>query len=400
MKPSRQIKMLIFANAFTSSKSLGGGDRFLLETVNRLPSRIRLSFVLPHLALTHFSQKTLKRSSLIILKPNPFDDILNHSPIFLTYVIRTLQSIQIKKPSQVNIIYSATDFFTDVLPAWKLKQKNPKTKWVVCFFHFVPSPFRRPGNFFINIVAFLMQRFSLLYLKKADLIVVDNPVIKKKLIKMRFLPEKIAIAGGGIDFNYIKKYQSRFQEKFDAVFLGRLIQSKGALDIAPLWQKVIKQIPGAQLAIIGEGEKGIKDQMRKQIERFNLEKNITFFGFLPQKPEKDKPSVFDVLKSSQVFLFLDHEAGWGLAVAEAMACSLPVVGYNLDIFKTVFHQGFITVPVGNIQKASQTVSDLLKDDKKRKKLSQKAFEQAEALDWNKSVQQLVIHLENLVERQN
>ena len=87
------------------------------------------------------------------------------------------------------------------------------------------------------------------------------------------------------------------------------------------------------------------------------------------------------MQKAKVFLFTDHEAGWGIAVAEAMACKLPVVGYDIGILGNVFKNGFKKVELGNYDVFADTVAKLLKNNKVRRELSQKAYVEAKNYDW-------------------
>ena len=58
----------------------------------------------------------------------------------------------------------------------------------------------------------------------------------------------------------------------------------------------------------------------------------------------------------------DHEAGFGLAVAEAMAAGLPVVGWDIGILGYVYKSGYIKVPLNNYNQFARSILKLLHDD--------------------------------------
>jgi glycosyltransferase involved in cell wall biosynthesis len=97
-------------------------------------------------------------------------------------------------------------------------------------------------------------------------------------------------------------------------------------------------------------------------------------GFLP---EKDKIAT---LKSSRVFLFPSYEEGWGIVVAEAMACGLPVIAYDLPAYREIFHAGMLRVPVGSVAKFADATKAVLRDEEKRVRLGREGRIQAEEYD--------------------
>jgi glycosyltransferase involved in cell wall biosynthesis len=222
-----------------------------------------------------------------------------------------------------------------------------------------------------------MQLISLAMIRsKADLTLVLNEQLLKDLQKKGFLSEKISVLGGGIEYEKIVNLIPKKKIKFQAVFLGRLHVTKGIFDTIPIWKKVIGKIPNARLAIIGDGSIDIKKRLEEKIRESYLQANIKILGYLPYD------EVYTIMKQADLFLFLDHEAGWGLAVAEAMACGLPVVGYDIDVLGTVFKQGYSAIiPLGDHDRFSKKVIQLLQDEKYRKKLSYEAVYEAAKHDW-------------------
>jgi glycosyltransferase involved in cell wall biosynthesis len=135
--------------------------------------------------------------------------------------------------------------------------------------------------------------------------------------------------------------------------------------------------PNAKLGVIGEGSSEIKIDMLKIIKKFNLENNVILLGYL-----QDKDAAV-VLKSSKIFLFPSHEEGWGIAVAEAMAAELPVVSWDLPVYKEVFENYTIRVDENNIESFSVKVIGLLKDDGKRVKSGIEGYQFIHKYSWDK-----------------
>ena len=90
------------------------------------------------------------------------------------------------------------------------------------------------------------------------------------------------------------------------------------------------------------------------------------------------------MKQADIFLFLDHEAGWGLAVAEAMACGLPVVGYDNGVLGSVYKNGYLVAPIGDHKRFSNQVIKLLSNKSFRQEMASKARLEAQKHDWEKT----------------
>ena len=99
--------------------------------------------------------------------------------------------------------------------------------------------------------------------------------------------------------------------------------------------------------------------LKAEIERLGLDNNIDLLGFVESKKG------YSLIKNSKCFLFTSHEEGWGIAVAEALACSIPVVAYNLPVFSILFPKGILTNKQEDYKSMAQAVIDLLNDEERR-----------------------------------
>jgi glycosyltransferase involved in cell wall biosynthesis len=102
-----------------------------------------------------------------------------------------------------------------------------------------------------------------------------------------------------------------------ALFAGRLIPSKGA----GLALQAVSLVPSWRLVVCGSGPD--ENRLRRLARENGVESRVSFRGWVP------RPILHDLMRRADVFLFpsLHDEAGW--AVAEALACGLPVVCLDL-----------------------------------------------------------------------
>ena len=118
------------------------------------------------------------------------------------------------------------------------------------------------------------------------------------------------------------------------------------------------------------------EKLKHKIVLAKLSKNIRLIGHL-----NDRELIFKYLKSSKILLFLDHEAGFGLVAAEAMAAGLPVISYNLPIFGNVYKKGFMASNLRDFQSITNNIINLLTQKNNYAHLSHLAKMEAQKFDW-------------------
>lgn len=374
-----KTKIIALETAHVGKIVTAGGDLLLVEMAKRMNPPINLTVILPKIAASHWSD--LKSAKMNILPSNYFESFTKPFLVFINYTIKSIQCFfilkKITKGDDKYIVYSSTDLLPDIIPAYFLKLLKPSVVWISRIHHLYPSPGKRPGNYFVNLISKLMQELALFLSKsKANVTVALNQNIQDELLKKGFAKEKTAVLQAGVNHKAIKRV-APYKSTLDAVYLGRIHKTKGVYDLVPIWHYVVNEYPKAKLEIIGTGSKEAIDQLKEQIKKSNLNKNISYKGYL----NNDK--VTSILKSSKIFLFVDHEAGFGLAAAQALACGLPIVGWDIGILGEVFEKGFVKTPLGDNIAYAKNVLMLLNNPVLQKKLSQEALAESKKHSWEK-----------------
>ena len=213
--------------------------------------------------------------------------------------------------------------------------------------------------------------------KRADLLLVVSSYYKELLTKMGIERKRIYAIKHGVNFTHISSIKVNSGKSFDACFMGRLIPEKGVFDLVRAWSKVVDKKRDARLVIIGTGKKAVVEQLNSLIRELNLSKNIIQTGWLYDEK-------FQIMKKSKIFVFPSYAEGFALAICEAMACGLPVVAYDLPVYKNIYRKGMITVRTGDAQELANTIISILEDEASQKSLGRDATEQAKEYDWEKS----------------
>ena len=345
---------------------MSGGDRRIIEILRRWNADSELLIFI----YTTKEFSTLLHEEIGVWKNT--DEIITNSDngkeknIVLSYHARMRKCFYELKENMRDgdIIYSPTDIMPDVIPAAKIKKiYGNRVKWASITYHIFESFYKRPGNKINNFLSCMQQKYDLHMMKKyANVSLTTSPIVKQYFETHGWKDEKIKIVDNAVDTSIIDKTLDNCDINYDACFLARLNYSKGVLELPEIWEKVVKKKPDARLAIIGKGSDEIVARIKTEIERYNIEKNIDLLGYMSSE------DAYCLMKSAKVFLFTSHEEGWGMAIAEAMCCEIPVVAYDLPVFKYLFKKGIIMCELKNTTQMAEHVCELLENDFERQRM--------------------------------
>lgn len=352
----KKTKFYIIAYA-ALGKGLSGGDNIFIELARRWREKYDI-IVLCGIQAYH---ACLRRK----LCDTGYYVCASFLPIF-RYAERLLRAVCIAHTMPMEedaIIYSASDFWHDVLPAVLLKKRVSKVKWIAGCYLVAPPPFakRSPykGVYRIRGIGYwLMQRVSIPLIQRyADVVFVTS-----EPERTAFPGKKVVVVRGGVS---IDKPEGEPRKVYDACFIGRLHYQKGIMELVDIWEIVVVGIKDAQLVIIGDGP--LMDRMWDRVLELGLADNVTRHGFLDGK---DKLSV---LNSSMIMLHPATYDSGGMACAEGMALGLPAVGWDLETHKTYYPKGMVKVPEGDNRTFAYAILDLLRDKDKYEFYSKEAL---------------------------
>jgi len=187
------------------------------------------------------------------------------------------------------------------------------------------------------------------------------------LVKKRgFDKNKVHIIPNGISPKFI---QSATIKKPKGVPF--LIGSVGSLNIVKnhrtaikVISKIIRENPDLNIhfQIVGDGP--LRKYLENLINKENMEKRIHLTGRVDD--------VLDRLQHFNIFVSLSLSESFGMAVAEAMAIGLPIVASDISALKNLVGDAGITVPPHNHDKIAEKIVNLIKSEKLRQELGQKA----------------------------
>lgn len=153
---------------------------------------------------------------------------------------------------------------------------------------------------------------------------------------------------------------------------GRYAPQKGYDLLIKAWQKVNGRYSDWHLYIYGNGN---REPFQTLVNRYCLSENIHLM--------EATPHIVDEFAKSSIYVMSSRFEGFGLVLAEAMACGLPCVSFDCphgprDII-TDGEDG-ILVENGNIEALAKALEELMKDVSLRKSMGEKAINNVSRYD--------------------
>jgi GalNAc-alpha-(1->4)-GalNAc-alpha-(1->3)-diNAcBac-PP-undecaprenol alpha-1,4-N-acetyl-D-galactosaminyltransferase len=158
--------------------------------------------------------------------------------------------------------------------------------------------------------------------------------------------------------------------RYNVMAMGRLSPEKGFDLLLQAFKSVTVHHPEWSLIIIGEGPE--RQHLAHQVDELGLGDRVFMPGTISPP--------FDWLHAGDLFVFSSRYEGFGLALAEAMACGLPVISFSCpsgpqDIIRNEVDGRL--VPADDIQALAAAMGDLMSNPEQRRRLASRAPEVCE-----------------------
>lgn len=366
---NKEKKELYILAASPVGNGLSGGDRIFIELARNAARMNIETTVISWKAGFEMCRKTdlfpsrnLKFLDLQMEKIDSLGFAFSYIGRILKACIWSLNYSFSNKDLSSVILYSASDFWMDVIPAVILKLRFSKIKWVGTFYLAAPSPFKgykEEGEWKLptlkGVIYWLMQMpmYWLIRVFSEFVFVTSEPDIKR--FPRQAKTKRVIVIKGGVDLDKVRKFEKQIgnvKKTYDAVFMGRFHPQKGVLELIDIWKIVVESLPAAKLVMIGDGP--LMPEVKKKIEKLHLENNIEVTGYLIDGLEK-----YTIFAKSKIVVHPAIYDSGGMAAAEAMAWGLPGVSFDLEALKTYYPKGMLKVPLHNNKRFALIVLELL-----------------------------------------
>jgi glycosyltransferase involved in cell wall biosynthesis len=179
---------------------------------------------------------------------------------------------------------------------------------------------------------------------------------------------------------------SQFRGKKIVLFLARIHQKKGILNLVRAWPEVVRNHPDAHLAIAGGEYEDTGDKMRQLVAGLGISRSVTAMGVINGETK------IQALSAASFLCLPSFSEGLSVTVLESLSIGLPVIvtrACNIDI---AAKRGAGFVSSNSPEKLSETLVDALAlPADKHEAMSNAARELASSeFHWNKVAEKMAL----------
>lgn len=229
-------------------------------------------------------------------------------------------------------------------------------------------------------------------LARADAIIVDSENTKRDLIGLAGTDAdkaQVAFLGVGGNYRVIDNQDAlaRVKKKYDLP--EDFFLSLGALEPRKNLPGAIEAFNGLEtgVSLVIAGASGWKNKATKKMAAAS--QRIKLIGYVD---EADKPALYSL---SRALVYPSFYEGFGLPIAEAMACGTPVIaGANSSQGEVLGDTGLL-VDAYNVAEIRRAMELMLEDDGLRRIFIERGLERVKQFNWNNTAQKVLRVFENL-----
>lgn len=259
---------------------------------------------------------------------------------------------------------------------------------------------------FLDVPQYLPARFAR-YLKavvtqtvaRSKKIIAISQSTKKSLIKHFGVdPSKLTVINPAVDHAVYKpqskqaidavKKKYKIAEKY-ILFLGNIEPRKNVVGLLRAYLGLPIELQKQYQLVLAGGRGWLDEEISKLLED-NKDRNILQIGYID---EADKPALY---AGATIFVYPSHFEGWGMPVAEAMACGTPVITADNSSLTEVGGQSAAYVPADSIDQLSGTIEKLLKNQATRDDMTKAGITHTKKYTWESSAKQLIEVFEQVI----
>lgn len=186
---------------------------------------------------------------------------------------------------------------------------------------------------------FALQTWPLPALKRfaasrARAITVVSKAMANELQRLGVPADKLSIQPMGVDLNIrFTPDRSVIRSKNEILFVGRLVEKKGARYLLDALPKVIETHPDVHLTIAGFGPEEFF--LREKAKTLGIEERVNFLGAVSQERLPDLYRRAALFVAPFIEASTGDQEGLGLVMVEAIGCACPVIVSGLPAVRDV-----------------------------------------------------------------
>jgi len=212
----------------------------------------------------------------------------------------------------------------------------------------------------------LVRKLAKLAFTSCDKIIAVSHGLENALLELGVHRKKIVFIPNGVDIESFTPSNQPVSGR-NVLWIGRMTQEKGLKYLIEAMVEIVKKMPDVRLILVGSGP--LEKDMRDLTVRLGLGNHISFEG---EQPHREVPNY---LRRTRLLVFPSLSEGLPLAMLEALACGIPVVGSRVGGIAEVVTDGEIGILVqpGEPKELSEAVIKLCSQEKLLLKLRKNAI---------------------------
>jgi glycosyltransferase involved in cell wall biosynthesis len=229
-------------------------------------------------------------------------------------------------------------------------------------------------------------------LRDADAIVTVSNYSKSKIVELlRIQPERVAVVYGGVS-NAFRRVEDRgrilktlAEHKIRAdyfLFVGVFNWRKNLRSLLQAYRIYGSRHHGDRAMLVCCGKPGVgSEEFLRDIVRLGLAKDVKIWQ------DASDTQLAELMTECRALILPSLGEGFGLPVAEAMACGAPVICGNRCAMSEVAGDAALCVDPTDIEQIADAMERVRRDDTLAKTLRERGLKRAKKFSWVRAAQQ-------------
>jgi len=255
---------------------------------------------------------------------------------------------------------------------------------------FFPGPRQAKSRFY----RFTFRTIFKNTLRKAKKIITVSRYTKKDLIRrFKIKSDKIAVIHNGVserfrvidNRNIINKIKQTYNISKPFIFyVGQQVPHKNIHGLVKAFRRLVENKKLDIELLIGGKPSSWYPELDRVLDSLpqEIRRRIFLPGFIPDK------DLIALYNAASVFCLPSFYEGFGMSVLEAMKCGTTVVASNLTSIPEACGNAALYFDPNNIDEMIEKLHQGSTDERLRKDLRQKGFEQSEKFSWEKAARKV------------
>jgi len=216
-----------------------------------------------------------------------------------------------------------------------------------------------------------------------------NPEMRAAFEDRGVPSDRLVVVPNGVD---VKRFEAvdrddvdELRDEYDidtgpvVLFVGTVTPRKGVIELIEAAERTIEDNEDVRFLIVGdtELEPDYVEEIKEAIATTGIDDHVTLTGFVSER------ELLACYELADLFVLPSYEEGSSVAVTEAMAAGLPVVGSRIDGIRQQVDDGThgSLVDPGDVTALAECISRLVANEATRRDMAEAIESRAESLSW-------------------